>query len=35
MANPEGLRTLLDETNQLISIFVTSIKTLHGRSSDG
>ena len=35
MANPEGLRTLLDETNQLISIFVTSIKTLHGRRSDG
>ena len=32
MANSEGLRQLLDETNQLISIFVTGIKTLHGKS---
>jgi four helix bundle protein len=29
MASVEGLRQLLDETNQLISIFVVSIKTLH------
>jgi four helix bundle protein len=29
MANVEALRQLLDETNQLISIFVISIKTLH------
>ena len=29
MANVEGLRQLLDETNQLIGIFVVSIKTLH------
>jgi four helix bundle protein len=28
MANEEGLNQLLDETNQLISIFVTSLKTL-------
>jgi four helix bundle protein len=30
LANREGLRQLLDETNQLISIFVTSVKTLRG-----
>jgi four helix bundle protein len=35
MANAEGLHQLLDETNQLISIFVASIKTLHGSSGDG
>ena len=29
MANVEGLRQLLDETNQLIGIFVVSVKTLH------
>ena len=34
MASMEALRQLLDETNQLISIFVTSIKTLHGSRSD-
>jgi four helix bundle protein len=34
MTSAEGLRQLLDETNQLISIFVASIKTLHGRSDD-
>jgi four helix bundle protein len=33
MASLEGLRQLLDETHQLISIFVTSIKTLHGSRS--
>jgi four helix bundle protein len=30
LANREGLLQLLDETNQLISIFVTSVKTLRG-----
>lgn len=30
LTNREGLRQLLDETNQLISIFVTSVKTLRG-----
>src|SRR5215212_12064336 len=29
MAHAEALRQLLDETNQLISIFVISVKTLH------
>lgn len=29
MANAEGLRQLLNETNELIGIFVTSLKTLH------
>jgi four helix bundle protein len=29
MTNAEALRQLLDETNQLISIFVVSVKTLH------
>jgi four helix bundle protein len=33
-ASVEALCQLLDETNQLISIFVTSIKTLHGSRSD-
>lgn len=31
MANPEELTLLLRETNELISIFVTSLKTLHGK----
>ena len=31
MANPEELNSLLNETNELISIFITSLKTLHGR----
>jgi four helix bundle protein len=35
MANAEGLRQLLDETNQLIGIFITSVKTLHGEQGDG
>ncbi|HJZ46709.1 MAG TPA: four helix bundle protein [Roseiflexaceae bacterium] len=35
MTSTEGLRQLLDETNQLISIFVASIKTLHSSSGDG
>lgn len=35
MANAEGLRQLLDETNQLIGIFITSVKTLHGEPGDG
>jgi four helix bundle protein len=30
MASAEGLRQLFDETNQLIGIFITSVKTLHG-----
>jgi four helix bundle protein len=34
MANAEGLRQLLDETNQLIGIFITSVKTLHGERDD-
>ena len=29
MTSAEGLRQLLDETNQLINIFVMNIKTLH------
>jgi four helix bundle protein len=29
MAHQDGLHQLLDETNQLISIFVASLKTLH------
>lgn len=32
MANAEGLRQILDETNQLIGIFVASIKTLHSET---
>jgi hypothetical protein len=35
MTSAEELRQLLDETNQLISIFVASIKTLHSSSGDG
>lgn len=31
MASAEGLRQLLDETNELIGIFVASIKTLYKR----
>ena len=31
MADPNGLRQLIDETNQLIGIFIASIKTLRGR----
>jgi four helix bundle protein len=34
MANAEGLRQVLDETNQLIGIFITSIKTLHSERDD-
>jgi hypothetical protein len=34
MANAEGLRQLLDETNQLISIFVASLKTLHSAKDE-
>jgi hypothetical protein len=29
MAHAEALHQLIDETNQLISIFVISVKTLH------
>lgn len=35
MANAEGLRQLRDETDQLISIFVASVKTLHNAKDDG
>jgi four helix bundle protein len=34
MANADGLRQLLDETNQLISIFVASVKTLHSANDE-
>jgi four helix bundle protein len=34
MANHEGLQQLLDESNQLIGIFISSIKTLHSSTSD-
>ncbi len=34
MANQEGLQQLLNETNQLIAIFITSIKTLHTSEHD-
>lgn len=34
MANQEGLQQLLDETNQLIGIFITSIKTLNSNDRD-
>ncbi|NCC31264.1 four helix bundle protein [Candidatus Chloroploca asiatica] len=34
MANAEGLRQVLDETNQLIGIFITSMKTLHSEQGD-
>ena len=30
MADPNGLRQLIGETNQLIGIFITSIKTVSG-----
>src|SRR6266542_1023432 len=33
MADPNGLRQLIDETNQLIGIFITSIKTVSGREN--
>ena len=34
LANQEGLSQLLDETNQLIGIFITSVKTLHHDRTD-
>jgi four helix bundle protein len=34
MANGEGLRQILNETNQLIGIFITSVKTLHSEQDD-
>jgi four helix bundle protein len=34
MANGEGLRQILNETNQLIGIFITSVKTLHSERDD-
>ena len=33
-AHPDGLHQLLDETDQLIGIFVASIKTLHSSRSN-